>query len=169
MLVSGLTTVGKTFRVVCAMKDGENFVGWFDVKGNEVTARFNPEELMMGKYFVVERGNAYTLVIQDVVVDDGGDYTCKGDRTERTFTLYVECKYLSMYYQFATFTFPMMQFVFPTIFCVRIVFISSWELVILFEKLKPKVCKILWRKQILLWRLIEKVANALPSTTRRSY
>ena len=151
------------------MKDGENFVGWFDVKGNEVTARFNPEELMMGKYFVLERGNAYTLVIQDVVVDDGGDYTCKGDRTERTFTLYVECKYLSMYYQFATFTFPMMQFVFPTIFCVRIVFISSWELMILFEKLKPKVCKILWRKQILLWRLIEKVANALPSTTRRSY
>ena len=109
------------------MKDGENFVGWFDVKGNDVTARFNREELMMDKYYVVERGNVYTLVIRNVVVDDGGDYTCKGDRTERIFTLYVECKYLSMYNQFATFTFPIMQFVFPTIFCVRIVFISSWD------------------------------------------
>ena len=109
------------------MKDGENFVGWFDVKGNEVTARLIPGKLMMDKYFVVERGNAYTLVIQNGVVDDGGDYTCKGDRTERTFTLYVECKCLSMYYQFATFTFPMMQFVFPTIFCVTVVFISSWD------------------------------------------
>ena len=109
------------------MKDGENFVGWFDVKGNEVTARLNPDELMMDKYYVEERGNAYTLVIQNVAVADGGNYTCKGDRIESTFTLYVECKYLSMYYQFATFTFPMMQFVFPTLFCIRIVFISSWD------------------------------------------
>ena len=109
------------------MKDGENFVGWFDVKGNEVTARLNPDELMMDKYYVEERGNAYTLVIQNVAVADGGNYTCKGDRIESTFTLYVECKYLSMYYQFATFTFPMMQFVFTTLFCIRIVFISSWD------------------------------------------
>ena len=109
------------------MKDGENFVGWFDVKGNEVTARPIPDELMMDKYYVEKSGNAYTLVIQNVVVDDGGDYTCKGNRTESTFTLYVECKYLSKYYQFATFTLPMMQFVFSTIFCIRIVFISSWD------------------------------------------
>ena len=127
LLVNGITTVGKTFRVVCTMKDGENFVGWFDVKGNEVTARPIPDELMMDKYYVEESGNAYTLVIQNVVVDDGGDYTCKGNRTESTFTLYVECKYLSMYYQFATFTLPMMQFVFSTIFCIMIVFISSWD------------------------------------------
>ena len=127
LLVNGITTVGKTFRVVCTMKDGENFVGWFDVKGNEVTARPIPDELMMDKYYVEESGNAYTLVIQNVVVDDGGDYTCKGNRTESTFTLYVECKYLSMYYQFATFTLPMMQFVFSTMFCIRIVFISSWD------------------------------------------
>ena len=109
LLVNGITTVGKTFRVVCTMTDGENFVGWFDVKGNEVTARPIPDELMMDKYYVEESGNAYTLVIQNVAVADGGNYTCKGDRTESTFTLYVECKYLSMYYQFATFTFPMMQ------------------------------------------------------------
>ena len=127
MLVNGITRVGKTFRVACTIKDGENFVGWFDVKGNEVTARLNPDELMMDKYYVEERGNAYTLVIQNVAVADGGNYTCKGDRIESTFTLYVECKYLSMYYQFATFTFPMMQFVFPTLFCIRIVFVSSWD------------------------------------------
>ena len=127
LLVNGITTVGKTFRVVCTMKDGENFVGWFDVKGNEVTARLIPGKLIMDKYYVEESGNEYTLVIQNVAVADGGNYTCKGDITESTFTLYVECKYLSMYYQFATFTFPMMQFVFPTIFCIRIVFISSWD------------------------------------------
>ena len=109
------------------MKDGENFVGWFDVKGNEVTARLIPGELIMDKYYVEKSGNEYTLVIQNVAVADGGNYTCKGDITESTFTLYVECKYLSMYYQFANFTFPMMQFVFPTIFCIRIVFISSWD------------------------------------------
>ena len=74
------------------MKDGENFVGWFDVKGNEVTARLNPDELMMDKYYVEERGNAYMLVIQNVAVADGGNYTCKGDRIESTFTLFVEGK-----------------------------------------------------------------------------
>ena len=146
------------------MKDGENFVGWFDVKGNDVTARFNPEELVIDKYFVVERGNVYTLVIQNVVVDDGGDYTCKGDRTERTFTLYVECKYLSMYKQFAT-----NNICFSHNILRKDCFHFVLGLMILFEKLKQKLCKILWRKQILLWRLIAKVANALPSTTRRSY
>ena len=112
LLVNGITTVGKTFRVVCTMKDGEDFVGWFDVKGNEVTARLNPDELMMDKYYVEESGNAYTLVIQNVAVADGGNYTCKGDRSESKFTLFIECKYLSMYYQFATFMLPIMQFVF---------------------------------------------------------
>ena len=107
------------------MKDGENFVDWFDVKGNEVTARSIPDVFMREKYYVDESENVYTLVIQEIFVTDGGNYTCKGDRTESTFTLYVECKYLRMYYQFATFTFPIMQFVFPTIFCIRIVFISS--------------------------------------------
>ena len=109
------------------MKDGENFVGWFEVKGNEVTARSIPDEFLRDKYYVEERGNAYTLVIQKIVVADGGNYTCKGDISESTVTLYVECKYLSMYNQFATFTFPIMKFVIPTIFCIRIVFISSWD------------------------------------------
>ena len=109
------------------MKDGEDFVGWFDVKGNEVTARLNPDELMMDKYYVEERGNAYTLVIQNVAVADGGNYTCKGDRSESIFTLFIECKYLSMYYQFATFMLPIMQFVFSTKFCTSIDLNSSWN------------------------------------------
>ena len=127
LLVSEVTTVGKTLKVICTMKDGENFVGWFEVKGNEVTARSFPDEFLTDKYYVEERGNAYTLVIQTIFVADGGNYTCKGDISESTFTLYVECKYLSMYNQFATFTFPIMKFVIPTIFCIRIVFISSWD------------------------------------------
>ena len=109
------------------MKDGEDFVGWFDVKGNEVTARLNPDELMMDKYYVEESGNAYTLVIQNVAVADGGNYTCKGDRSESNFTLFIECKYLSMYYQFATFMLPIMQFVFSTKFCTSIDLNPSWN------------------------------------------
>ena len=108
------------------MKDGEDFVGWFDVKGKEVTARPIPGELMQGNY-VEESGNAYTLVIGTVAVADGGKYTCKGNRSESTFTLFIECKYLLMYYQFATFMFPIMQFVFSTKFCKSIDFNPSWD------------------------------------------
>ena len=108
------------------MKDGESFVGWFDVNGNEVTARPIPDELIPGNY-VEESGNAYTLVIQNVAVADGGNYTCKGDRSERIFTLFIECKYLSMYYQFATFMLPIMQFVFSTKFCTSIDLNPSWN------------------------------------------
>ena len=108
------------------MKDGESFVGWFDVKGNEVTARPIPGELMQGNY-VEESGNAYTLVIGTVAVTDGGKYTCKGNRSESTFTLFIECKYLLMYYQFATYMFPIMQFVFSTKFCKSIDFNPSWN------------------------------------------
>ena len=46
LLVSEVTTVGKTLKVTCTMKDGETFVGWFDVKGNEVTARSIPDVFM---------------------------------------------------------------------------------------------------------------------------
>lgn len=91
MPIYDITTVGKTFRVVCTVTE-ERFVGWFDVKGNEVTARPVPDELTLDKFYVEENGNSYTLVIQNVVVGDGGDYTCKGDVTEKTFALYVECK-----------------------------------------------------------------------------
>ena len=93
MLINGITTVGKTFRVVCTVTD-ERFFGWFDVNGNKVTARPVPGELIQDKYYVEERGNDYTLVIQTVVVADGGNYTCRGDKTVKPFTLYVECKYL---------------------------------------------------------------------------
>jgi len=92
MLINGITTVEKTFRVVCTVTN-EKFVGWFDVKGNEVTARPVPDELIRDKYYVEENGDSYTLVIQDVKVADGGDYTCRGEVTEKTFTLYVECRY----------------------------------------------------------------------------
>ena len=89
---NGITTVGKTFRVKCTVID-ERFVGWFDLDGNEVKARLIPDSLVRDKFYVEERGNSYTLVIQDVGVADGGNYTCKGDKTENIFTLFVECKY----------------------------------------------------------------------------
>ena len=85
-----------------------------------------PDELIPGNY-VEESGNAYTLVIQNVAVADGGNYTCKGDRSESIFTLFIECKYLSMYYQFATFMLPIMQFVFSTKFCTSIDLNPSWN------------------------------------------
>lgn len=89
MFPNGITTVGKTFRMVCTV-EGEEFVGWFDVNGNKVTARPTPGQLTRDKFYVTQSGNSYTLVIQKVRVADGGNYTCKGDQTERTFTLFVE-------------------------------------------------------------------------------
>ena len=91
MLPNGITTVGKSFRAVCRVID-ERFVGWFDLNGNEVTARLTQDSLVRDKYYVEERGSTYTLVIRNVLVADGGNYTCKGDKTEKIFTLFVECK-----------------------------------------------------------------------------
>lgn len=91
MLRNGITTVGKTFRVVCTVTN-ERFVGWFDLTGMRVTAIPEPDELPEDKYYVEIQGNSYTLVIQDVVVADGGNYSCRGDKTIKVFTLYVECK-----------------------------------------------------------------------------
>lgn len=89
MLSNGITTVGKTFRVVCKVT-GERFVGWYDVNGQQVTAIPGPLELPEDKYYLRISGDSYTLVIQDVVVADGGNYTCKGERTVKDFVLYVE-------------------------------------------------------------------------------
>ena len=95
MLRNGITTVGKTFRVVCTVTD-ESFVGWFDLTGTQITYIPGPDELPEDKYYIEVRGNRYTLVIQHVVVADGGDYTCRGDKTgNKVFTLFVECRYLS--------------------------------------------------------------------------
>ena len=142
-MVNGITTVGKTFRVVCTVKDGEDFLGWFDVKKNEVTARLIRGELMRDKYYVEENGNEYTLVIQNVAVTDGGNYTCKGNMSESTFTLFIECKYLLMYYQFATFMFLIMQFFFSKKCLRKYCFQFLLGLMISFEKLKHNFCKIL--------------------------
>ena len=91
MLRNGITTVGKTFRVVCKVTN-EGFVGWYDLNDNRVTKFPDKDELPVEKYYVEVQGNSYTLVIQNVVVADGGNYTCRGDRTTKVFTLYVECK-----------------------------------------------------------------------------
>ena len=37
-------------------------------------------------------GDNYTLTIDDVIVDDGGDYTCEGSVNSAVFTLQVDCK-----------------------------------------------------------------------------
>ena len=91
MLRNGITTVGKTFRVVCKVTN-ERFVGWYDLNDNRVTKFPDEDELPEEKYYVEVQGNSYTLVIQSVVVADGGNYTCRGDKTVKVFTLYVECK-----------------------------------------------------------------------------
>ena len=94
MLTFGITTVDKTFRIDCKVID-EEFRGWFDLKGEEVTARRVPGQLIRAKKYVEERGNVYTLVIRKVQFVDGGNYTCRGDKTEKIFSLFVECKYYS--------------------------------------------------------------------------
>lgn len=95
MLRNGITTVGKTFRVICTVTN-ERFVGWYDLTDQRITAFPNADELPEDKYYVEVRGNTYTLVIQTVVVADGGNYTCRGDKTAKVFTLYVECRYLGV-------------------------------------------------------------------------
>ncbi|XP_044166549.1 neural cell adhesion molecule 2-like [Acropora millepora] len=89
MLTFGITTVDKTFRIDCKVID-EEFRGWFDLKGEEVTARRVPGQLIRAKKYVEERGNVYTLVIRKVQFVDGGNYTCRGDKTEKIFSLFVE-------------------------------------------------------------------------------
>ena len=93
MYRNGITTVGKTFRVVCKVTN-ERFVGWYDLNDNRVTKTKFPDEeqLPEEKYYVEVQSNSYTLVIQKVAVADGGNYTCRGDKTIKVFTLYVECK-----------------------------------------------------------------------------
>ena len=88
----GITTIHKTFRIDCKVID-EAFRGWFDLKGQEVTARRIPGQLIRVKKYVEERGNVYTLVIRKVQFVDGGNYTCKGDSIEKIFSLFVECKH----------------------------------------------------------------------------
>ena len=89
MLPFGITTVGKTFRIECTVTD-ERFVGWFDLKGEEVTAVSGQRS---PKKYVQENGNVYTLVIRKVQFDDGGNYTCRGENTKKIFSLFVECKH----------------------------------------------------------------------------
>ena len=37
-------------------------------------------------------GDTYELTIQDVIVDDGGEYICEGSVNSAVFTLEVDCK-----------------------------------------------------------------------------
>ena len=37
-------------------------------------------------------GDTYELTIQDVIVDDGGEYICEGSQNSAVFTLQVDCK-----------------------------------------------------------------------------
>lgn len=37
-------------------------------------------------------GDTYELTIEDVLVEDGGDYICEGSLSSRVFTLEVDCK-----------------------------------------------------------------------------
>lgn len=90
----------------------ENFVAWKTpsresrlgqpaVQGVNITAesRFGRVRLDISK------NNSYILIIEDVRVSDGGDYTCRGSNQSRSFTLEVDCKScFILFHTFATVT-----------------------------------------------------------------
>ena len=92
MLSFGITTVDKTFRIECKVI-GEGFLVWFDLKGDEVTTRRLPGQIMRANKYVEENGNVCTVVIRKIQFVDGGNYTCRGDKTVKISSLIVECNY----------------------------------------------------------------------------
>ena len=87
-----ITTRGKTFRVMCTVKD-EDFVGWFLKDGQKVTTMVGEDELSGSHFYVSKNDDEYSLIIQNVKVADGGTFQCRGNKQTRNFTLYIECKY----------------------------------------------------------------------------
>lgn len=77
---------------------GENFAAWETPsreprpghpasQGANITLESNT-----GRVRLRNHADDYILVIDDVGVGDGGNYTCKGSNQSKSFTLEVDCK-----------------------------------------------------------------------------
>lgn len=87
----------RTIRIKCEVK-GERFIAWetpsreasFGLPAIEsINITLNQES---GRLRVQKNDHHYVLVIEDVKVDDGGNYTCRGSEESKSFTLEVDCK-----------------------------------------------------------------------------
>lgn len=93
-----VTTRGKTFQVTCRVED-EELIGWFNKEGKKITST----NIFASKYYVESsKPNELTLYVVNVLVKDGGNYTCRGSKNIGHFELYVECKYSVLYYLLCT-------------------------------------------------------------------
>ena len=79
---------GRYPKVACTVT-GETFVSWITPSGQRITTSTT------GRMRVTVKDDAYTLNIDSVTAQDGGEYQCQGSSNSRSFTLNVNCKYLT--------------------------------------------------------------------------
>ena len=80
----------KSTRAICFVR-GQEFLGWFKSSGEQITGT-NPSDRM----FVEHEDDSYSLVINRLMLSDGGEYVCRGTKTSATYSLYVECMYCKL-------------------------------------------------------------------------
>ena len=79
---------GRDPKVACTVR-GETFDSWVTPSGQRIT------NSTTGRITVTVTGDAYTLNIDSVTAQDGGEYRCQGSSNSQSFTLNVNCKYLT--------------------------------------------------------------------------
>ena len=79
---------GRNPKVACTVT-GETFDSWITPSGQRITTSTT------GRMEVTVTGDTYTLKIDSVTAQDGGVYRCQGSLNSRSFTLNVNCKYLT--------------------------------------------------------------------------
>ena len=82
------TGTGRDPKVACTVTD-ETFDSWITPSGQRITTSAT------GRMTVSVTGDTYTLKIDSVTAQDGGVYRCQGSSNSRSFTLNVNCKYLT--------------------------------------------------------------------------
>ncbi|XP_032241010.1 neural cell adhesion molecule 2 [Nematostella vectensis] len=75
--------LGASLRVDCTVSGGETFEGWFSPGG----ARVSDQEIE--RIHSDRNGDRYTLHVNNITVQDGGQYTCRGNTGNKIFLLWV--------------------------------------------------------------------------------
>ena len=79
---------GRDPKVPCTVTN-QTFEYWITPSGQRITTSNT------GRIKVTVAGDAYTLNIDSVTAQDGGQYQCHGSLNSESFTLNVNCKYLT--------------------------------------------------------------------------